>query len=639
MLLVALKERLRTRKRAIKWSALAIAALTPLTLQTEKLAQAKLAIPRISLAEILKDQDVRLFKPLALGEIPLLPSELDKQKNPKQHALDLEAASQYLRARIALRSTSAEPKCKAQNSSPSDSSLKNVFCLGLKAKWLKLRGNGNETSTTSKTKSKKERREAAQALTEENWAMTSDYSYRELVGIVSVIPSFDELIRVGSNLAKKSNCVGSPAATALGYKLEEHFPNEAALQVAKDLYEYASRCGNDFASATAAYRLSLLDIMGNNCKRVPDLMRKVESIADAHQFQSRARYWRAYCAETLGDREESRAARELLAKENTLTFHNLAANAAQSGALDWVTRNDPTFYSFRSLIRPEWNNHIKAFELLRLKKRPDLAGEWVELHLDQFQQFEPEVQIYIADSLSRDGSILTSFRFLSPLFQDFPRTISMATMRLFYPMKYFDLIEPRAGEGLDPLLVLALVRQESAFNPDARSRVGARGLMQVMPATARMISRVRRANLLLRPSVNIEVGTKYFKKRLSQFSGDVEMTLAAYNAGAGRVEDWRKRYVTSNKILFMDLIPYRETREYVANILRNYYWYTRIYSPSESEKAKPFVDSSRTRSIPEQKADSFQKRAPSTLSSKEFRIQRELAIARGQAGSIDNSNQ
>jgi soluble lytic murein transglycosylase len=149
-------------------------------------------------------------------------------------------------------------------------------------------------------------------------------------------------------------------------------------------------------------------------------------------------------------------------------------------------------------------------------------------------------------------------------------------MRLYFPLWFFDLVQPQSGEELDPLLVTALIRQESAFNIHAQSRVGARGLMQLMPATARMLAPVRKSKLF-DPKTNITLGTQYLRKRLAQYNGDVELTLAAYNAGSSRVDEWKRRYPTDNRILFIDLIPFKETRDYVSSILRNYYWYTKLY--------------------------------------------------------------
>jgi soluble lytic murein transglycosylase len=164
--------------------------------------------------------------------------------------------------------------------------------------------------------------------------------------------------------------------------------------------------------------------------------------------------------------------------------------------------------------------------------------------------------------------------------------VSTTTMKMYFPLHYFDLIKP-VEDQIDPLLVLSLIRQESAFNKQARSIVGARGLMQVMPTTARMIASVR-PTALFDPKTNIKVGTKYLLKRLTQYDGDVELTLAAYNAGFGRVDQWLRRYPTANKVLFLDFIPFKETREYVATILRNYYWYVKLYEakPQDTDNTK-----------------------------------------------------
>ncbi len=108
------------------------------------------------------------------------------------------------------------------------------------------------------------------------------------------------------------------------------------------------------------------------------------------------------------------------------------------------------------------------------------------------------------------------------------------------------------AHGVDPLLVRALIQVESGYRPKARSRKGAMGLMQLMPSTAREY-KVRNA---FDPKANIEAGIKHLKSLLDRFSGDVKLSLAAYNAGEGAV---RK---------FNGVPPYRETRNYVSRILQ-----------------------------------------------------------------------
>jgi len=134
------------------------------------------------------------------------------------------------------------------------------------------------------------------------------------------------------------------------------------------------------------------------------------------------------------------------------------------------------------------------------------------------------------------------------------------------------VVQESRRQGVDYRLVLAVIQQESAFNPKATSGVGARGLMQIMPATGRGLG-VRNANDLYNPLVNIRAGIKYLKQlwdRFTDFSWSqlasfnpfnvqqVKMAVAAYNAGPGAVS----RYGT--------VPPYRETRDYVVKVLRNY---------------------------------------------------------------------
>lgn len=432
-----------------------------------------------------------------------------------------------------------------------------------------------ETSTVIK-RSKAERKDVADQLVDEHWEAVHDIPYQNVVGIVGSIETKADLIKTGKSLSSKSQCVGAKAATAIAYKLEEHFPEKESVEVARALYKYASECGTDFASAKASFRLALLDVWRNECDRVPDLMAKVEQNPEAGQFISRAKYWRAYCSEILGQKDSSRDARESLLVQHPMTFHNLAANGTTAKSIDWITRETAPPIAFRSLVRPDLNGLIRSIETLIKVGSSDLAAEIADRAIAKIQQTEPEVRLYVAAMMHKSNHALAKFKIMTSLFQDAPRTVSGPTMRLYFPLWFFDLVEPQSGAELDPLLVTALIRQESAFNIHAQSRVGARGLMQLMPATARMLAPVRK-NKLFDPKTNIALGTQYLRKRLAQFNGDVELTLAAYNAGFSRVDEWKRRYPTDNRILFIDLIPFKETRDYVSSILRNYYWYTKLY--------------------------------------------------------------
>lgn len=142
-----------------------------------------------------------------------------------------------------------------------------------------------------------------------------------------------------------------------------------------------------------------------------------------------------------------------------------------------------------------------------------------------------------------------------------------------FPTPYRNELLPQAREaGLDPAYVYGLIRQESRFVSDARSHVGASGLMQVMPATARWTA--KKAGLAYKPELltdrdfNLRIGTAYLKLVLDNFGGSQAMAAAAYNAGPGRPRRWREGPLLDAAV-WAENIPFNETRDYVKRVLSN----------------------------------------------------------------------
>jgi len=152
-----------------------------------------------------------------------------------------------------------------------------------------------------------------------------------------------------------------------------------------------------------------------------------------------------------------------------------------------------------------------------------------------------------------------------------------------FPRPYWDALRQYSeANGLDPYLVASLIRQESEFNPGAVSRANAYGLMQLLPKTGKGTAKQVgmhdfKTDSLLNPTVNIELGTKYFREMVDHFGGQVEYALAAYNAGSSRVEDWRSSGNYRDIEEFVESIPFTETREYVQAIVRNAEVYKQVY--------------------------------------------------------------
>ena len=146
-------------------------------------------------------------------------------------------------------------------------------------------------------------------------------------------------------------------------------------------------------------------------------------------------------------------------------------------------------------------------------------------------------------------------------------------------------------QKLDPAIVYGLIRRESAFDKNAISPVGARGLMQIMPRTGRQIARElkerwRSKNILFNPDVNVKYGTYYYKKLLDRFNGHFALAAAAYNAGPHRVKKWLPDQAITPADIWIETIPFSETREYVAAVLS----YALIYQKRMGWKNLKFRD-------------------------------------------------
>ncbi|MCL4235097.1 MAG: lytic transglycosylase domain-containing protein [Deltaproteobacteria bacterium] len=162
-----------------------------------------------------------------------------------------------------------------------------------------------------------------------------------------------------------------------------------------------------------------------------------------------------------------------------------------------------------------------------------------------------------------------------------------------FPMLHSDVIERNAREkNLDPFLMLALVKQESAFQTHAQSWAAARGLMQVIPSTGRYIAKqrgIKGSVDLYDIETNVDFGTWYFARAYHGTGGDVPRTLAGYNAGPGRATRWWGENAGRRYDEVIERIPFDETRHYVKVILRNWEMYQRLYQDRDALVARDHV--------------------------------------------------
>ncbi len=222
----------------------------------------------------------------------------------------------------------------------------------------------------------------------------------------------------------------------------------------------------------------------------------------------------------------------------------------------------------------------------------------------------PRVNLALAQIYRAQDDNLRAFNTLKKSFPDYaqmkPEEMTPEQWDVFYPLAYWDIIvqESRARQ-LDPHQVAGLIRQESVFNPRARSKAQAFGLMQLLVPTGRMTARkygIERdvtADSLLEPRLNIQLGTGYMRDQIDKY-GKIEYVAAAYNAGPGRVVQWRAS-LPLEMDEWSEAIPFKETRQYVQGVVRNGLQYKRLYDdngkfrPEVGTRAmRPVIDAAQT---------------------------------------------
>ena len=188
----------------------------------------------------------------------------------------------------------------------------------------------------------------------------------------------------------------------------------------------------------------------------------------------------------------------------------------------------------------------------------------------------------------REGRLQNAFVSFRKHFPQYQQIVVPRFLRAIYlPLRYEEVIHRYAREQrIDPYLVMALIREESYFRRDAVSHARANGLMQLLLSTARHMARPYGVRInrrdLYKPEINVRFGCVYFRKLIDRYEGKVHMALAAYNAGEHRVDRWKRQFwYADDDEEFIEMIPFTETRNYVKNILRNYFYYRYYYNNSK----------------------------------------------------------
>jgi hypothetical protein len=280
------------------------------------------------------------------------------------------------------------------------------------------------------------------------------------------------------------------------------------------------------------------------------------------------------------------AIKKRVVKKYPLSLHALIASGdPHLWEAELEKKIDPviTFRPENSRVPVSVVRTIRVAEALLERGQYDLAATLLRTVIPHLWNTQGNTQIsfqlYVSLLFQRARDLASSFQILALILRQDPSFLSRTFLELLYPREQFNQVK-QSAQGWDPYLILSLVRQESAFDPNAKSSAGALGLMQLQLPTARNYEKIS-LKQLWQPEVNLRVGIKYLSRLEKRFNGRLDQALAAYNAGPERIRRWTKQYPIENPLLFLDTLPVQETRDYVSSIARNYYWYKRLYSTSD----------------------------------------------------------
>ena len=393
-------------------------------------------------------------------------------------------------------------------------------------------------------------------------------------------------------------------ALALLRRIGDTYPAHAAAVRANFLVADLAHDVNDLETARAFYHRAIQS--GPDINEAGHAMMRLAGLAYQNgDLESAERIFDDYLAKYPEGRRAQQAAywsgKTKLESGHEEAGRALLARAATMDAMTWYGMRAAELIGRSSLegmhlepapatpepLRSEVAAAIARVDLLRELGRDDAVSIEVDRIKRHFGGRDGALYL-IAESLNARGMTVSGIRLGWEIRED-EGAWNRRLLRIIYPFPYQELILAEAPEkGLDPYLVAGLIRQESMFDADIASGAGARGLMQIMPATGASLARgagIRDwdADMLERPEINIHLGVTYFAEMLGRVDGRVGPALAAYNAGPVRVQRWRSFPEYADEELFMERIPYDETRDYLKKVQQNARIYRFLYAENEAE--------------------------------------------------------
>ncbi|MBE9179081.1 transglycosylase SLT domain-containing protein [Oculatella sp. LEGE 06141] len=434
-----------------------------------------------------------------------------------------------------------------------------------------------------------------------------------------VAQAFPDSEEAAMALIKLAEMSGSQTAIAYLDRVPDQFPEkvaEALLAKANAMEQLSSPQSatvvrqsvlNEYSSAeaTAQYRWRQAErhFQAGNLETAWQWAQQVVNENPESEYAPEAGFWVGKWATQLGREQEARKAYEYV-----LTHYPESYYAWRSATLlgwdvgDFTTVRQQLPDVVKPTLRPiPPAGSALLQELYQLGQDRDAWSLW---QVEFTNVMQPTVAEQFTDGLMRlgvgnhlDGIFMVSSLTNREKPDDKTEYRSLkqkpSYWQALYPFPFMDTIETWSQQRqLNPMLVTALIRQESRFEPAIESVAGATGLMQVMPGTAEWVAQQigMPSYSVTDPNDNIALGTWYLKYTHQEYSDNSLFAVASYNAGPGNVADWITRFGFTDPDLFVEQIPFPETKGYVELVFENYWNYLRLYNPDVSQKLADYSD-------------------------------------------------
>jgi len=359
------------------------------------------------------------------------------------------------------------------------------------------------------------------------------------------------------------------------------------LDKAQDLYKTVrKRWPSSGYAREAMFREGFTHFRQGEIKEAEDIFNAIRFKRWPDVDRNRATFWASLCSENRGDNQTAKRLRVELAREPWDDYYTMKSYLMEKEQADslWnfrekfsAQRDELVHYAsgFQKLMGP----FEEAFEV------KDVLGEhyaFVALENIKARASDRDEWMALAEIYKKLGAYARAYRAYDYIDRKYYSNISyndkLVILRERFPYYYDSHVQEYASRfGVEPELVLAIMKQESVFDNKAQSWANAYGLMQLVPATGREMATYQKIDLsdvnrLFNAEINIRLGTYYVKRLLGSLERK-EHVLAAYNAGPHRVKRWLKLPGSRQIDVFIENVEYSETRDYVRKVMKNYWAY------------------------------------------------------------------